>query len=205
MRLGRSSFAGEADAVARAMLGMVLVRAHDGERLAGRIVETEAYLGPIDKAAHSVGWRRTPRTEPMFGPPGTAYVFLTYGMHHCFNVVCREEGFPSAILVRALEPLEGLDTMRGLRGAAVRRDLDLCSGPGKLCRALAIDRRHSGLDLCSSGEIWLEPGQPPDTVEVGPRIGVDYAGEWAAAPLRFLEAGNPHVSRPIRSPGAGSR
>ena len=198
MRLDRRSFAGDADEVARAVLGAILVRTLEGRRLAGRIVETEAYMGPEDKAAHSANWRRTPRTEPMFGPPGTAYVFLTYGMHHCFNVACRESGFPSAVLIRALEPVEGIADMRANRGPAARRKQDLCSGPGKLCRALAIDRSHSGLDLCVSGDLWLEAGTSPGSVEVGPRIGVEYAGDWATAPLRFVEAGNPHVSRPVR-------
>lgn len=215
-RLSRRSYATDAATLAQRLIGCVLVTQIDGVRTAGRIVETEAYLGPEDKAAHAVAWRRTPRTEPMFGPPGTAYVFLTYGMHHCFNAVCGEEGFPTAVLVRALEPLEGLNTMAERRARPVaRRPLrptDLCSGPAKLCRALAIDRSHTAQDLTRHPDLWIEPRgnrllRPEDLVNTT-RIGVDYAGAWAQAPLRWYLRDSPHVS--VRAPAdkarsAGSR
>lgn len=212
-RLDARFFARKADALAVDLLGRVLVRVTDGgTRLAGRIVETEAYLGPEDKAAHSAGWRRTERTEPMFGPPGLSYVFLTYGMHHCFNIVCDREGSPQAVLIRAIEPLEGLDTMRRARlshrGNPSRPmpDNSLCSGPARLCQAMAIDRALNGVDLTSHDRIWLEAGEKSCSgrAEIGnsARIGVAYAEDWADAPLRWFERGNAHVSRgPIGSAG----
>jgi len=193
-RLTRSFFARDAQTLARDLLGRTLVRVLNGERLAGRIVETEAYLGPDDLAAHTKNWRRTPRVEPMYAKPGTAYVFLTYGMHHCLNLSAEREGFPSAVLIRAIEPTEGVESMRTRRGA--RRDRDIASGPAKLCDALAIDRSHSGMDCCRSGDLFLEPGEPVARagITMTARVGVAYAGVWATRPLRFLEAGNPHVS-----------
>jgi DNA-3-methyladenine glycosylase len=155
--------------VARALLGQVLARRRDdGAVLRGRIVETEAYLGPHDLASHSAKGR-TARTEVMFGPPGYAYVYFIYGMHHCFNVVT---GKGAAVLIRALEPLDGL---------SARLD-----GPGRLTRAFDIDRRHSGLRL-DGAQLWLERGSPVPARRVrrGPRVGVDYAGAWALKPYRF--------------------
>ena len=166
--------------VARALIGMHLVhRVGSGSRR-GRIVETEAYLGPQDRAAHS-SRGRTPRTEVMFGPPGHAYVYLIYGMWHCLNVVTGPPGVPHAVLLRALEPLEGL-TARA-------------SGPGLLCRALGIDRLANGLDLCGS-QLWIEPPPLPRSVRIArsARIGVEYAGEWAARPWRFFDRDSPFVS-----------
>jgi len=211
-RLVREDFAVDPVSLARSLLGVVLVSEAGGVRTAGRIVETEAYCGPEDAAAHSVGWRRTARTEPMFGRAGTSYVFLTYGMHHCFNVVCgsRNEGVdePVAVLVRALDPVKGLEIMRRRRAEpagksgrrrdpATLRERDLCSGPAKLCRALGIDRNLNGVDLVSDGRLWLERrGGPTDPVRVvnGPRIGVEYAGEWALRPLRWYVESSAHVS-----------
>jgi len=167
------------------------------------IVETEAYLGVPDKAAHSYGGRRTARTEPMYGQPGTAYVYFTYGMHHCMNVVCGAVGEPVAVLIRALEPVDGIDLMRTHRRQAGRsqralRDSDLCSGPAKLCQAFRIDRDFSGVDLVFNNALHVEHA-PNETRSVelvnSPRIGVGYAEEWADRPLRWLMGGNRHVSR----------
>ncbi|TVQ63452.1 MAG: DNA-3-methyladenine glycosylase [Phycisphaerales bacterium] len=200
-RLGRAFFATDAGALAQQLLGCVLVRTGEGgERLAGRIVETEAYLGPEDAAAHSKGWRRTPRTEPMFCEPGTSYVFLTYGMHHCFNIVCERAGYPAAVLIRALEPTEGVAAMHARRLAGTKRpgrvlrDRDLCSGPAKLCQAMGIDRALNAIDLCVRGDLWVEAGEAPLSVTNTTRIGVDYAGAWASAPLRWYVTASPHVS-----------
>ena len=159
--------------VAPALLGQVLVHTVDGVRRAGRIVETEAYIGPQDLASHA-SKGRTGRTEVMFGPPGHAYVYLIYGMYNCFNVVVEPEGFAAAVLVRGLEPLEGL-------GVEVRTD-----GPGKLCRALAITRVQNRASL-RDGTLRIEPGEPvlPEHILTGPRIGVAYAKEWALRPYRF--------------------
>ncbi len=194
--------------LAKRLIGARLVRTlEDGTCLAGTIVETEAYLGVEDKAAHSVGGRRTARTEAMFARAGTSYVFMTYGMHHCFNVVCGGVDVPVAVLVRALEPVEGEEEMFVRRGPAARKATDLCSGPAKLCQALAIDRRLNGVDLVGDPGVCIElGGQVGDGVLRGvgriaeselantPRIGVDYAQEWAAAPLRWFLRKSQHVS-----------
>jgi DNA-3-methyladenine glycosylase len=178
--LGRDFYARPTLVVARELLGKTLVHHVDGRRLAGRIVETEAYIGPDDRASHArVGNRG--RASIMYGPAGYAYVYLVYGMHHCFNAVTEQDGFPGAVLIRAIEPQEA--NQRG-------------SGPALVCRALAIERACTGLDLTTSN-LFIEDAPPvTDTqVRVGPRIGVDYAGEWAAQPWRLWLADSPHVSR----------
>jgi DNA-3-methyladenine glycosylase len=169
--------------VARDLLGKHLVLHSGGQSRIGRIVETEAYLGPHDLAAHSARGR-TARTEVMFGPPGHAYVYLIYGIHHCMNVVTQAEGLASAVLLRALEPVQDLE-MRS-------------NGPGLLCRAMGIDRRLNGHDLLSPGFHIAEPPQPQPRISIvrRPRIGVDYAGHWARRFLRFYIRGNASVSRP---------
>ena len=180
--------------VARNLLGQRLVRVERGRRLAGIIVEVEAYLGARDRAAHTYNGRRTPRNESMYLGGGHVYVYFTYGLHHCMNVVCgeREEGV--AVLLRAIEPTEGLDLMFDRRAAA-KRPCDLCSGPGKLTRALGIDRSQDGLDLRVSRELFIERRGGRATITSTPRIGVDYAGAWAKRRLRFLIRGNDHLSR----------
>lgn len=168
--------------VARELLGKLLVHRIGAELRIGRIVETEAYLGPHDLAAHSARGL-TERTRVMFGPPGHAYVYLIYGMHHCFNVVTQAEGQASAVLIRALEPVQHL----GLRA----------QGPGLLCKAMGIDRRHNGADLCGDTLFIADDGQlPAPRIVKRPRIGVDYAGHWARRLLRFYVKNNPHVSKP---------
>jgi DNA-3-methyladenine glycosylase len=187
-----------AEEVARDLLGRLLVRELDGERLALRIVETEAYLGGPDRASHAWGGRRTARNESLYLPGGHAYVYFIYGMHFCLNAVTGEAGVGSAVLLRAGEPVEGAPRMAALREVACRvRPGDLAGGPGKLCRALAIDRALDGAPL-DGAPLWIAAGEPvPDgEVAAGPRVGVDYAGEAAAWPLRFAIRGNPHVSRP---------
>jgi DNA-3-methyladenine glycosylase len=181
--------------VARDLLGKLLVvPARSGKRVSGRIVEVEAYRGPQDRAAHSYGGRRTKRTEPMYGIGGTAYVFFVYGMYYQFNVVTNVPDTPHAVLVRAVEPIEGIDLMRKRRRG--QPDHNLTNGPGKLCIALDIDRRLDGADLLGS-RVWLEDAGkiPRSEVMSGPRIGIDYAGEWIEKPWRFWIKGNPFVSR----------
>ena len=182
--------------VARELLGKrLVVPAAGGARVSGRIVETEAYLGVEDRAAHSYGGRRTRRTETMYAVGGTAYVFFVYGMHHQFNVVTGPRGLPHAVLVRAVEPEEGVEMMRGRR--PVRKERELTSGPGKLCRALGLDLTYDGADL-TGGRVWLEEtGVEFGTDEIanGTRIGVAYAGEDALRPWRFWVKGNEYVSR----------
>lgn len=179
--LPRSFSARDPVVVAKALLGQWLVHDVDGQRRVARIVETEAYLGPHDLACHS-SKGRTPRTEVMFGPPGHAYVFLVYGLHHCVNVVT---GQGAAVLLRAGELLEGVP--EGARG----------DGPGRLTKALGITRALDGAPLFS-GRLRLLRGSPVARIGRSPRIGVDYAGAWARAPLRFFDATSAAVSRPPR-------
>jgi DNA-3-methyladenine glycosylase len=193
--LPRDFYARPVLVVARDCVGKVLVRKTPEGITAGRIVETEAYRGPADLAAHSAGGRRTARTEVMFGPAGYAYMFTLYGMHWAFNVVAATEGEPHAVLVRAIEPLVGLSLMSARRGVAPDR-IELTNGPGKLCQALALDRAAYGLDLCAN-ELYLLPGAA-GPIGRSPRINVDYAGAWAERPWRFYERGNRYVSVPPR-------
>lgn len=176
--------------VARDLLGCRLHRVVDGEERVVRVVETEAYCGPGDLACHA-SRGLTPRTAPMFGPAGHAYVYFVYGMHHCLNVVT-EGGQGAAVLFRAVEPLAGIPGDRRT------------SGPGLLTKALAIDRSLNEHDLTAGEGLWLEAGDgPAGPVEAGPRVGVDYAGEWAGRPWRFWVAGSPWVSARPRRGGTG--
>ncbi len=201
----RHFFTVDSATLARRLLGQTLVRVlDDGTRLAGVIVETEAYVGVIDRASHAWNGRRTARNEAMYGPPGTSYVYFTYGMHFCFNIACGRTGVPLAVLIRALEPAQGPETMRELRAKASGRpapslrDADLCSGPGKLCQALAIDRSLNGIDLTSDRRLFVARTRTrplsEELIANSPRIGIGFAGEWAAEPLRWLVRGSPHVS-----------
>ncbi len=181
--------------VARELLGKRLVVPASGRRVSGIIVETEAYMGPEDKGAHSYNNRRTNRTEVMYACGGLAYVYFIYGLHHQFNVVTNREGTPHAVLIRAIEPEEGIELMRERR--AGRRETEIASGPGKLCAALGLDRTFNGADL--TGElVWIEDAGrvvPARRIARGPRIGIDYAGEYVDRPWRFWIKDNPHVSR----------
>jgi DNA-3-methyladenine glycosylase len=194
-----------ADAVAPELLGRLVVRRLPGRGEGGeddllvlRIVETEAYLGAPDRASHAAGGRRTARNESLYLQGGHAYVYFVYGMHWCLNAVCGEVDEGGAVLLRAGEPLRGEPVMRANRRLAERvRPGDVAGGPGKLCQALAVDRGFDGRPL-DDPALWIGAGDvvAPAQVARGPRIGVAYAGEAAAWPLRFAERGNPHVSRP---------
>lgn len=190
--LPRSFYARPVLVVARDVIGKILVHDTPEGRVAGRVVEAEAYRGPEDRAAHSYGGRRTARTEAMYGPPGHAYVFFVYGMHHHVNLVTTKTGAPHAVLLRAVEPLEGVALMAERRGRKPT-DRELTNGPGKLCVAFAIDRSAYGADLCR-GPLFLADG-PRGRVARSARIGIDYAGAWVKRPWRFFEQGNPYVSR----------
>jgi len=191
MVLPRDFYRRDPREVAPDLLNKVLV-AVDGRR--ARIVETEAYCGPLDAAAHTYRGK-TPRNAVMFGAPGLLYVYFTYGMHYCCNAVCGEEGEGVAVLLRAAEPIARLDVMRRARPAA-KRERDLCSGPARLCQAFGIDRKQDGADLVTAdhGLAIVDDGTPPpnDPV-VGPRIGIRHAAE---EPWRWYVRGNPHVSKP---------
>ncbi|HVD59684.1 MAG TPA: DNA-3-methyladenine glycosylase [Gemmatimonadaceae bacterium] len=189
--LRRDFYNRETEIVARELLGTILeCRTEDGIA-SGMIVETEAYIGEHDLACHAaVG--RTKRTEPLYGPPGNAYVYFIYGMHWCINAVTRAEGLPSAVLIRALEPVDGLSLMR-LRRPKARSDRDLTNGPGKLCAALGIDRRMNALPLQKYPVVIRAGDAVPDRdVVITPRIGITQAADW---PLRYFVRGNSYVSR----------
>lgn len=193
-RLAREFYARPVLEVARDTVGKLLVLERGAQRLVGRIVETEAYRGPEDRAAHSAGGRRTPRNEAMWGEAGHAYVFFVYGKHWHLNLVTGAEGEPHAVLIRAVEPVAGLGLMARRRQMGQDRR-ELTNGPGKLCVAFGIDRRYDGFDLAAGGELYLADG-PVTRVVRARRIGVDYAGAWAKRAWRFLEPGNPYVSKP---------
>ena len=196
--LASSFYRRDPERVARGLLGRYLVRRYRGRELVLRIVETEAYLGEGDRASHAWTGKPTRRTATLFRAGGCAYVYFVYGMHNMFNAVAGGEGSGCAVLVRAGEPLAGVSTMRRLRGlASGRGDVEVASGPGKLCQALAIDRTFDGENL-DGNNLWIARGSRvrPRRVAVGPRVGVDYAGDAAAWSLRFVLSGNPHVSRP---------
>ena len=181
--------------VARDLLGKKLVvPGRNGQRVSGIIVETEAYRGPEDRASHAWNGRRTQRTETMYGAGGTAYVYFVYGMYNQFNVVTNSEDIPHAVLVRALEPSEGLAVMRRRRRG--RSEYELTSGPGRLCLAMGIDRKLDKADLLGD-RVWLEPGVAisPGQIARGPRIGIDYAEKWIDKPWRFWVKDNPFVSK----------
>jgi DNA-3-methyladenine glycosylase len=178
--------------VAKQLLGKYLVRRHPEGDTVGRIVETEAYIGPKDLACHA-SKGRTARTEVMFGPAGHAYVYFIYGFYNMLNLVTEQKDHPAAVLIRAVEPISGIDLMKRRREMDKLRDL--ASGPGKLCLAFAIDRSLNGADLCN-GVLYLEDrGDPAPKFNATPRIGVDYAGKWKDKRYRFLVRGSEFVSR----------
>ena len=189
--LARSFYARDTISVARDLLGAVLETRIRGLVTSGRIVETEAYVGPHDPAAHGFGNRRSARNDQLFGEPGTAYVYFTYGMHWCFNAVTEREGYPAAVLIRALEPLEGIQGMRRRRGGADPRVL--CAGPARLCQALGITGAMNGA-LLDSGRVRVIAAPKPSgaRIIVSPRIGITKAVDW---PLRFCLSGSEWLSR----------
>jgi len=179
--------------VARDLLGKVLVRRLKGRNLSGKIVETEAYVGPEDLACHA-SKGKTARTSIMFEQGGRAYVYMIYGFYFCLNAVTEPRDYPAAVLIRAIEPLEHVAVMRRLRKNP-SRDSNIASGPGKLCMALSIDKSLNGADL-TGNMLWIEDRKlDVGAIEAGPRIGVDYAGEYKDKPWRFYIGENPHVSR----------
>jgi len=194
--LAAEFFARPAEEVARRLLGSVIVSEVHGQRTSGRIVETEAYIGPHDPASHAaehIG--RTSRNAAMYGPPGTAYVYRSYGVHWCLNAVTNDYGFPAAVLIRALEPGEGIEAMRRRRSArgVVPQDRALCAGPGRLTAALGITGALDGHRL-DRPPLWIEAGVvlSDDDVVCGPRVGITRAADW---PLRYRERASPWTSR----------
>ena len=183
--LKRDFFERDAVVVAREIIGKKLVRDLDGEILSGMIIEAEAYRGLEDSASHAFQGK-TPRNSIMFGPAGVAYVYFIYGMYYLLNIVTEEEGIPSAVLIRAILPLEGLPKMEELRN---QRGKNLTNGPGKLCQALSIDKRLNGWDMTRGEKLWVEEYKniPASQISSGPRVGIDYANKRdREAPWRFI-------------------
>lgn|SRR5579884_77770 len=203
LRLGkilpRGFYERPVEQVARDLLGNFLVHKIGNTTLAGKIVETEAYLGVNDRAAHA--WRGvTDRTRVLFGPPGHAYVYFIYGMYECLNLVAEPEGRAGCVLIRAVEPVLGIDEMRRRRPGA-RRLEDLASGPGKLTLAMGITRKHNGTDVTRGPLVVRAPAiREAFRIAAGPRVGITHNADW---PLRFYIEGSPYVSRPGRRPAAG--
>lgn len=198
-KLSQDYYLGDTVQIARDLLGKFLVRVYHGEHLICRITETEAYVGRVDKACHAYGYHRTARNSVMFGPPGHAYIYFIYGMHYCLNLVTEPEGEPSAVLIRGLEPISGLETIRHLRFGESNEKLtsyqrkNFMNGPGKLCKGLSLTIAENGVDLTGNDLFLCEDpadvGQfcPPIHRQIctGPRIGVDYAEEAKDFPWRF--------------------
>jgi DNA-3-methyladenine glycosylase len=192
MKLSRDFYAQPTDLVARHLLGKYLVHAHPDGTTVGKIIETEAYIGPDDKASHA-SRGPTPRAAIMFGPPGFAYIYLIYGMYHCLNVVTEAADYPAAVLIRAVEPLAGIALMQERRQISEVRQLT--NGPGKVCQAFAIDRRLNGFDLVGAVLYIEDDGEIPDAIVATTRVGVDYAGPWKDKPWRFYVRDHPAVSK----------
>lgn len=197
-RWSHADYALPAPQLAPTLIGATLVHIVRGARRAGVIVEVEAYCGVEDDCSHAHNNRRTARTEPMFGAPGLAYVYISHGLHRCMNVVCGQEGDAAAVLIRALEPAEGLPAMRRARARPDRktplREVDLCSGPGKLGEAMGISVARSGEDMTHSDALWIEQGAQRDSVRT-PRIGMNPSSAWGERSLRWVDAASPHASR----------
>lgn len=181
--------------IARELLGKIIVTCFEGETTSGRIVETEAYIGLVDRASHSYRGRRTARNEHMYATAGTVYVYICYGLHQMCNIVTNEKGIPDAVLIRAVEPVEGLDIMLK-RAGKVTADRTITRGPGKVAAALGVHRLHSGKKLSGKEIFLVDDLFVPDDRQVGvsKRIGVEGAGEAAHLPYRFFIKGNPYVS-----------
>lgn len=192
MKLPRSFYEQDTIDVAKQLLGKYLIRKHPEGDTAGRIVETEAYVGPHDLACHA-SKGRTARTEVMFGPAGHAYVYFIYGFYNMLNLVTEAKDYPAAVLIRAVEPMQGIELMKARRKSESLRNL--ASGPGKLCQAFAVDRSLNDADL--GGDILYveDRGEPIPKLKATPRIGVDYAGKWKTKPYRFLVRHSEFVSK----------
>jgi DNA-3-methyladenine glycosylase len=195
MRVTRQFFHQPTLKAAKSLLGKFLVRKINGKIISGMIVETEAYVGFDDKASHA-SRGKTARNALMFGDGGFSYIYLIYGMYNCFNITTEKPDFPAAVLIRALEPVDGVDLMKKFRHTDVEKNL--CAGPGKLCQALNLTKNQNELDLTKSKELWLEDRGvivKPTQIVKTKRVGVDYAGDWAHKPWRFYIKGNNFISK----------
>lgn len=206
MRLGINFYQRDTRVVAEELLGKILVRKIDDKLLKGRIVETEAYIGEIDKACHAYGGKRTTRTELLYGKPGLAYVYFIYGLYHCFNLITEKENYASGVLIRSIEPLEEVETMCRLRFKKSYEELsryekkNISNGPSKLCMAMDITKRENGIQTLVSEKIYVE--EPSEKYKLdnlriirSKRIGIDYAEEAKDFLWRYYIEGNPYVSK----------
>lgn len=190
-KLDREFYARDTLTVAQELLGNFVVRVWNGEKLICRITETEAYVGRCDKACHAYGYKRTTRTETLFAQPGTAYIYLIYGMYNCLNFVTEAKGEPAAVLIRSLEVVSGEETIKQLRYPKITGELtayqrkNFLNGPGKLCKGLSLDRSLNGTDLTGDTLYVIRSGEVPKQIYTGPRIGIDYAEEAVHFPWRF--------------------
>lgn len=182
--------------VARDLLGKIIVREIDEEKFYFKIVETEAYLGPEDKGAHSYGGKVTPRTKPIFDEGGITYIYLIYGMYYCLNIVANKENVPHCVLIRAVEPLneKAITFSKANRPIKSKKLQDLTNGPGKLCKALKIDKGLNEINVTKKGELYILEGEEPDEIVMDKRINIDYAEEYKDKEWRFYIQGNPYVS-----------
>lgn len=200
-KLDRDFYLRDPLTIAKDLLGKQLVHETQDFRVIGKIVETEAYVGPEDKACHAYGMRRTKRNEIMYHEGGFSYVYLIYGMYYCFNVVTEQKDRPSAVLVRAVEPIDGLGYMSGLRygknlqALSPSQRFGLCNGPGKLCMSMGISKAENGLDLCGNTLYIYDSHNESFSIKSSPRINIDYAGEYKDKPWRFYIEGNKFVSK----------
>lgn len=192
--LNREFYVRDANLVSIELLGKLMVHKTESCTVSGVIVETEAYLGPEDAAAHSYKNLRSSRTEVQFQEGGFSYIYFIYGMHHCFNIVANIAGKPEAILVRALEPVDGIDIMKTRRGT--QNEINLCNGPGKLCQAMGLDMGYYGADLCGD-KLFIEEYRKilSSNICISPRINVDYAGDFKDKPWRYSIKDNKYISR----------
>lgn len=203
MKLGREFYNRDTLIVAKELLGKVLVRRIGGTILKGKIVETEAYIGSIDKACHAYGGKRTKRTETLYGEPGTAYVYSIYGMYYCLNLICEEKNMAAGVLIRGIEPLEEVEEMSRLRFKKSYNELssyekkNFSNGPSKLCMALGIDKRDNCINTISSEEIYVEENSIDEKFMIieSKRIGIDYAEEAKDFLWRFYIEGNKFISK----------
>lgn len=195
VRLDLPFFQRDSITLAQNLLGKLLVREIDGARIVTKIVETEAYMGAEDKAAHSYNNRRTPRTEVMFGRAGIVYVYIIYGMYYCLNIVAAKEEIPQAVLIRGVEPIEGLDIIKKNRVIKSEKIQDLTNGPGKLCQALNIDKTLNGSDLVLENELYILDNKEKYETISAKRINIDYAGEYKEKLWRFYIKDNIYVSK----------
>lgn len=184
-----------AEIAAKELLGKYLVREYEGKKIVCKIVETEAYIGPEDKACHAYNNRFTERTKVMFEEGGKAYIYFIYGMYYCLNIVVEREGKPEAVLIRGIEPVENIEEIKNNRSIKSKKEQDLTNGPGKLCTALKIDKSLNGYDITQKGELYITEGEEIEEIITAKRINIDYAEEYKDKHWRFYIKGNKFVSK----------